>query len=89
MQLKVTLLLPGNHFLEEDAPEFTITDFQDAEKIGLKAGRAIRDFIRNVPLRAGHHHERVAVDCVWEEQAAAEPKPRRRKKAKASNGSES
>lgn len=72
MQLKVVLYKPYDGREDEDNEVFSVATFQDAEKIGLRAGRALRDFIRNVPMRPGVHRESVRVECTWEEAAVVE-----------------
>jgi hypothetical protein len=89
MQLKVTLYTPFVDEFHGGEVSFEVSGFEDAEKIGIKAGRAIRDFIRNVPLRAGNHRAQVSVSCMWEPKAERAEKPRRRKKAKGTNAAES
>ena len=74
--------------------EESITGFDDAEKIGLRVGRAVRDWLRAVPISKNRWHMRIQVDAQWRdgkaptvaERAAtatdAAARQRRRKRAK-------
>lgn len=86
MQLKVEI---GGFGQEEIDIEQTIADLDDAEKIGIRVGRAVRDFLRNVPMRRTGSRMTIFVHANWierEPRAAAEDKPRRRRKKGADNG---
>jgi len=89
MQLKVEI---GSWC--EDGLEIgeVITSFDDAEKIGARVGRAVRDFIRRTPMTRGGAHTRIDVVAYYTEREprapSAQAKKRRKKKAEA-DGAES
>lgn len=70
-----------------------ITGFDDAEKIGLRVGRAVRDWLRNVPISKSGRRMRIEIDASWSDGqkpvpaaidgagATMAPKRRRRKKS--------
>lgn len=89
MQLKVEIGGFGN---EEIDIEQTITDLDDAEKIGTKVGRSVRDFLRNVPMRRTGSRMTIYVHANWverEPRMRAEPKPKRRRKKGEADGTDS
>jgi hypothetical protein len=59
--------------------ERTIASLDDAEKIGVQVGRAVRDFVRNVPMRKQRQSAHVTIHAQWAEAEQREPKPRKRK----------
>jgi hypothetical protein len=86
MQLKVEV---GGFGQEEIDIEQTIVDFDDSEKIGLRVGRAVRNFLRNVPIRRASSRMTIYVTAGWverEPRAAANGAPKRKRKKAASNG---
>lgn len=89
MQLKVEVVGFGQ---EEIDIEQTISDLNDAEKIGIKVGRAVRDFLRNVPMRRAHSRMNIVVTAAWYEGAPRAAKDgstkRRRKKGDADGAAE-
>jgi hypothetical protein len=89
MQLKVSVTSWGEEGLEI---EENITAFEDAEKIGVRVGRAVRDFLRHVPLTRNGAHTRIDVRAEYverEPRAPAAQAPKRRRKKAESNGAES
>jgi hypothetical protein len=86
MQLKVTVSSWGEEGLEIDE---TIGSFEDAEKIGTRVGRAVRDFLRHVPLTRNGAHTQFDVRAGYverEPRAAADGAPKRKRKKAASHG---
>jgi hypothetical protein len=86
MQLKVHVWTPGR---PGSVNGETISTLDDAEKIGTRAGRWVRDFLRNVPMRRAGARMQIFVDASWverEPRANGEGKPRRRRKKGKSNG---
>jgi hypothetical protein len=76
-----------------DGEEFEVKSFLDADKIGGRVGRVVRDHIRSTPFRGSRHRTSFFVDCWWEESAGkvnehstvtvdAPPRPKRKKKAR-------
>lgn len=66
-----------------------ITGFDDAEKIGLRVGRAVRDWLRAVPISKNGRRMRVEIDAGWAEipsVAIKETKRSRRRRKAKSNG---
>jgi hypothetical protein len=90
MQLKVQV---STNVYEGFELEETLVSFDDAEKIGQKVGRAVRNWIREVPLTKNGRRMRIEVNAGWHEAAqraaaestengaAAKPARRRRKRA--------
>lgn len=88
LEVKVSTNVYEGFELEE-----SITGFDDAEKIGLRVGRAVRDWLRSVPISKNGRHMRLEVDAQWRDGSAVipaaidgagavmAPKRRRRKKA--------
>lgn len=69
--------------------EESIAAVDDAEKIGQRVGRAVRDWIREVPITNSGRHLRLEVDARWhngakpavvERAATTNDKPARRRK---------
>lgn len=90
MQLNVSLYRDGEKLtLSRDA----LIEFDDADKIGIQVGRAVRDWLRQRPVRASGTRTRFDVHAWWtmgdQHNPAAEgvetvdhsPKRRRRKRA--------
>jgi len=72
--------------------DHTITGFDDAEKIGQRVGRAVRDWLRSVPISKNGRRMRIEVDATWQEAGRvkiAEEKPKRKRKKGADNGARS
>jgi len=51
----------------------TVRGFDDAEKIGIRVGRAVRDFVRNVPLSKNGKRIRFDVFAEWRDGKRAAP----------------
>lgn len=91
MELDVALHVAGTSVASRS---WTLTHFDEAEKIGQQVGRMLRDFIRTTPLRIGPSRLRYELVCTWRDGTkpavveragtteAAAPKPRRKKRAK-------
>ncbi len=90
MQLKVRLSDTQFHQGDDELEnEFEIGQFSDADKIGARFARLIRNFIRETPVRASRHRTRFMVECWWEENETAAPapagdapRPKRKRKAR-------
>jgi hypothetical protein len=90
MELKVKV---STNLYEGFELEQTIANFDDAEKIGLRVGRAVRDWLRNVPISRNGRLMRLEVGANWLDGdkpvptaidgagAVMKPKRRRRKKS--------
>jgi hypothetical protein len=86
MQLEVSVHMYG---AEVPAESFTLTRFDQAESIGMKVGRVVRDFIRSRPIRKSGTRLQLDVRTTWREDskaAQAEPTTKRRRKKGKSNG---
>jgi len=70
MQLEVKLLRNGQSLPDVS---WTLTRLYEAERIGLRVGRAVRDFIRSTPLRIGPARLRLDVVARWRDGATVEP----------------
>jgi hypothetical protein len=91
MRLEVSVHMYG---AEVPAQSWTLTELDQAESIGMKVGRVVRDFVRTRPLRKGGTRLQLDVRTTWREDnhgKQAEPKPimtvsmpkgRRRKRGK-------
>jgi len=69
-------------FSDEDELVFddVLASFDEQEKIGLRIGRAVRDWLRRIPHRRQPTRAHVYLDAVWTE---ADPRaPRKGKKGK-------
>jgi hypothetical protein len=89
MQLKVTVNSWGEEGLDI---EENITGFDDAEKIGTRVGRAVRDFLRHVPLTRNGARTHIDIRAEYverEPRAPAAQAPKRRRKKAEANGAES
>ena len=53
--------------------EESITGFDDAEKIGLRVGRAVRDWLRAVPISKSGRRMRLEVDAAWQDGEKSVP----------------
>lgn len=81
MQLHVSLKSWGDDGLDI---EQTVTSFDDLDKIANKVGRAVKSFLRAVPVRKQRSRQQFTVDATWTEAAPrAERKTKKSKKAKA------
>lgn len=90
MKLEVSVHMYG---AQVPAQSWTLTELDQAESIGMKVGRVVRDFVRTRPLRKGGTRLQLDVRTTWREdkhrvQAVEEPidvkitpKRRRRKKS--------
>lgn len=68
-----------------------ITGFDDAEKIGARVGRAVRDWLRAVPISKNGRRMRVEISAGWREAPQVkvqEHEPKRRRKKGKVNGAE-
>lgn len=69
-----------------------ITGFDDAEKIGQRVGRAVRDWLRAVPISKNGRRMRVDIDAGWAEVPSVTieetKRSRRRRKGKPNGASE-
>jgi hypothetical protein len=90
VQLKVTLSDSQGTI---EGEEFTVHTFTDADRIGQRVGRVVRDHIRNTPVRGSLHRTSFLVSAWWTETpdkhthtnaAVLEepPRPKRKKKAR-------
>ncbi len=90
MQLVVTV---AGFDDEDEAPEFELNTFADQDKVAARIARAVRNWIRVVPVRASGSRLNLAVTASWVEaspnhthtKAAADagaPAPKRKKKAR-------
>lgn len=80
MQLHVSLSSWDEDGLTIDQ---TITSFDDLDKIASKVGRAVKSFLRAVPVRKQRSRQQFTVDATWTEAAQrAERKSKRTKKSK-------
>jgi hypothetical protein len=90
MFLEVSVHMYG---AEVPAQSWTLTRLDEAEGIGMKVGRVVRDFVRTRPIRKAPTRLQLDIRATWREgahvmQTAPEaqsvvsaPKRRRRKKA--------
>jgi hypothetical protein len=89
MQLEVSVHMYG---AKVPAESFTLTHFDQAESIGMKVGRVVRDFIRSRPIRKSGTRLQLDVRAIWKDgagpvvdtglQLADEVKPKRRRRKK-------
>jgi hypothetical protein len=83
MRLEVSVHMYG---AQVPAQSWTLTQLDQAENIGAKVGRVVRDFVRTRPIRKGGSRLALDVRATWREDApeAAEKATtkRRRKKGK-------
>lgn len=91
MRLEVSVHLYG---AEVPACSWTLTKLDQAESIGAKVGRVVRDWVRQRPIRKGGTHLALDVRCKWQEDGEPQklypqddvevpvPKPRRKKRAR-------
>ena len=84
MQLKVSVTSWGEEGLDL---ERIVSSFEDAEKIGTQVGRAVRDFLRHVPMTRSGAHTQIDVRASYVEReprasaaSAGAPVPRKRRK---------
>ena len=88
MQLEVSVHLYG---AKVAAQSWTLTQLDQADSIGLKVGRVVRDFVRSRPIRKSGTRLQMDVRATWRDDnhiaqtaetvpAAAEPPKRRRRK---------
>jgi len=84
MYLEVSVHLYGAQVAAES---WTLTQLDQAEGIGAKVGRVVRDFVRTRPIRKGGTRLQLDVRATWHElepRAESNGRPkRRRKKAEA------
>jgi hypothetical protein len=81
MQLLIQMSGYGDEELEL---EKVITSFDDQDRFALQVGRAVKRFIRNVPVRKQRSRLTINVDAYWTEAAPrAERKSKKGKKAAA------
>ena len=75
------------------AQSWTLTQLDQAEGIGIKVGRVVRDFVRTRPIRKGGTRLQLDVRAIWREGAkaaqivvtdAAEERPLKRRRRKKS-----
>lgn len=67
MELRVEV---SGHREDFERESFIVKGFDDAEKIGTKVGRAVRDWLRRVPVRKQGQRIRVEVNAGWTERAS-------------------
>jgi hypothetical protein len=85
VQLKVTVHSWGEEGLDI---EQTLSSFEDAEKIGVQVGRAVRDFLRHVPMTRNGAHTQIDVRAGYVEREPREPAKRKGRKSKAAAAAE-
>jgi hypothetical protein len=86
MRLEVSVHMYG---AQVPAQSWTLTEFDQAEGIGAKVGRVVRDFVRTRPIRKGGTRLALDVRATWREDspaAPATPATKRRRKKWRSNG---
>jgi hypothetical protein len=86
MRLEVSVHMYG---AQVPAQSWTLTEFDQAESIGMKVGRVVRDFVRTRPLRKGGTRLQLDVRTTWREdapEAAEKAATKRRRKKGKSNG---
>lgn len=86
MQLKVEITSWGEEGLDINE---TISSFEDAEKIGTRVGRAVRDFLRHVPMTKNGARTQIRIDAAFTEReprASADGQPKRRRKKANADG---
>jgi len=60
--------------------EQTLTNFDEQEKIAVQVGRAVRDWLRRIPVRRQGDRQHIYLNAAWVE--GAERLPRKSKKTK-------
>ncbi len=81
MQLRIEMSGYGAEYLELDR---VVSTFDDQDKIAAQVARAVKRFIRAVPVRKQRSRLNINVDAYWTETAPrAERKTKRTKKASA------
>lgn len=86
MRLEVSVHMYG---AQVPAQLWTITQLDQAEGIGAKVGRVVRDFVRTRPIRKGGTRLQLDVRATWREEppeAREKPATKRRRKRSKPNG---
>lgn len=89
MRLEVSVHMYG---AQVPAQSWTVTQLDQAEGIGMKVGRVVRDFVRSRPIQKGGTRLQLDVRTIWREDnhtssaevpdAGEERPPRRRRRKK-------
>lgn len=72
MQLTVRL---GGHGDEELSGSHVIRTFDDLDKFALRVGRAIKRWVRQVPLRKQGSSAQITLNAFWVERGGGKAEP--------------
>jgi hypothetical protein len=82
MRLHITIGL--DHVAEPVVDDF-VTDFDQQEKIGVRCGRLVRDWLRQVPHRRDGDSTFIRLEAEWDQSEPPAPRKAKRGKKAAEN----